>query len=74
MSGAIVVVEVWPSMRELGDHGETVRDAAQVSATAKWLADTDGGEGLGALFSPSVSWAVERVAVAEEGWVLGVVR
>jgi precorrin-8X/cobalt-precorrin-8 methylmutase len=71
--GAIVLVEVWPSMRELGDHGDTVRDAAQVRATANWLADTDAADGLGALFTPSLPRAVERVAVAEEGWVLGVV-
>ena len=71
--GAIVLVEVWPSMRELSDPGDTVRDAAQVRATANWLADTDAADGLGALFSPSVSRTVEQVAVAEEGWVLGVV-
>jgi hypothetical protein len=70
--GAIVVVEVWPSMRELGDHGETIRDAAQVRATVNWLADTDAADGLGALFSPPVPPDVEQVAVAEEGWVLGV--
>lgn len=70
--GAIVVVEVWPSMRDLGDHGETVRDAAQVSAVANWLADTDAAEGLGALFAPPLPSAVERVAIGEEGWVLGV--
>ncbi len=70
--GAIVAAEVWPSMRELGDHGETVRDAAQVSATANWLADTDAAGGLGALFSPQVPPSVEQTAVAEEGWVLGV--
>jgi precorrin-8X/cobalt-precorrin-8 methylmutase len=70
--GAIVAAEVWPSMRELGDHGEKVRDAAQVSATANWLADTDAAGGLGALFSPPLPRAVERIAVAEEGWVFGV--
>jgi precorrin-8X/cobalt-precorrin-8 methylmutase len=70
--GAIVVAEVWPSMRELGDHGGTVRDAAQVDATANWLADTDATDGLGALFSPPLPQALELVAVAEEGWVLGV--
>jgi molybdopterin molybdotransferase len=72
-AGAIVVVEVWPSMRELGDHDDTVRDAAQVSATATWLADTDAADDLAALFSPALPSAVERVAVAEEGWVLGAV-
>lgn len=73
VDGTIVLVEVWPSMRELSDHGDMVRDAAQVRATANWLADTDAADGLGALFSPSSSRAVEQVAVAEEGWVLGVV-
>jgi precorrin-8X/cobalt-precorrin-8 methylmutase len=70
--GTIVAVEVWPSMRELGDHGDTVRDAAQVVATANWLADTDAADGLGAMFSPLLPRAVEQVAVAEEGWVFGV--
>lgn len=70
--GAIVVVEVWPSMHELGDHGPMVRDAAQVSATAKWMADTAAAGGLGALFAPPLPAAVEQVAVAEEGWVFGV--
>lgn len=70
--GTIVVAEVWPSMRELGDYGDTVRDSAQVSATANWLADTAAVDGLGALFSPRLPPAVERVAVAEEGWVFGV--
>jgi hypothetical protein len=70
--GAIVVLEVWPSMHELGDHGDTVRDAAQVGTTANWLAEADAADGLGALFSPSLPGVVEQVAVAEEGWVLGV--
>ncbi len=39
---------------------------------ANWLADTDAADGLGALFSPPVPLAVEQVAVAEEGWVFGV--
>lgn len=70
--GAIVVVEVWPSMRELGDRAEPVRDAAQVSAVANWLSDTDAAEGLGALFAPPLPPAIERVVIGEEGWVLGV--
>lgn len=72
-AGAIVVAEVWPSMRDLGDHDDTVRDAAQVSATANWLADTHAADGLDALFSPALPSVIERAAVAEEGWVLGVV-
>ncbi len=71
--GAIVVAEVWPSMHDLGDHDGSVRDAAQVSATARWLADGDASGGLDDLFSPQLAPAVEADAVVEEGWVLGVV-
>ncbi len=71
--GAIVFAEVWPSMHDLGDHRELVRDAAQVSATARWLADCDASGGLDQLFSLRLPPEVEDPAVAEEGWVLGVV-
>ena len=73
-AGGIVVAEVWPSMHELGDSDDgSVRDAAQVRATAAWLAEVDASDGLGALFSPALADAVDAVVVAEEGWVLGVV-
>jgi precorrin-8X/cobalt-precorrin-8 methylmutase len=71
-AGAIVIAEIWPSMRELGDHGAMVRDAAQVSATATWLVARDGAGELAALFSPTMSPEVEAAALVEEGWVLGV--
>jgi len=73
VDGAIVVAEVWPSMLDVGDIGDRVRDAVQVSATARWLADTDTAGGLDALFSPALPPEVTSAAIAEEGWVLGVV-
>jgi len=73
VAGAIVVAEVWPSMLDVGDIGDRVRDAVQVSTTARWLADADMAGGLDALLSPALSPEVTAAAIAEEGWVLGVV-
>lgn len=73
VDGAIVVAEVWPSMLDVGDIGDRVRDAVQVSATARWLADADTAGALDELFSPALSPEVTSAAIAEEGWVLGVV-
>ena len=72
-AGAIVVAEVWPSMLEVGHIGDRVRDAVQVSATARWFADTEAAGELDALFSPALLSEVSAAAIAEEGWVLGVV-
>ena len=72
-AGAIVVAEVWPSMLDVGDIGGRVRDAVQVSATARWFADTEAAGELDALFSPALLSDVSAAAIAEEGWVLGVV-
>ena len=70
--GAVVLVEVWPSMHPtVGVAGE-VRDAAQVRTTARWLAEADLSGDLAAWFSPSLPADVARIAVAEEGWILGV--
>lgn len=71
-AGAIVVAEVWPSMLDIGSHDE-VRDAAQVTSTTRWLDDTDAADGLEALFSLEMALEMSAAAVAEEGWVLGVV-
>lgn len=70
--GAIVVAEVWPSMLTI-DTGAMVRDAAQVAATVSWLAEADRGGRLDALLSPALPSEAAGVAIAEEGWVLGVV-
>lgn len=68
--GAIVVAEVWPSLFPI-DTSHMVRDAAQVTATVGWLAETERCGDLDALFSPTLPPAVSAVAIAEEGWVLG---
>ena len=69
---AIVVAEVWPSMIDVVVTGEETRDAAQVAATATWLATAAAASELEAMFSPSISQGVATAACAEEGWVLGV--
>jgi len=71
--GSIVVAEVWPSMFAIDGSSEPVRDAAQVSVTARWLATNESSGGLGALFAPAMPPAAAAGVVAEEGWVLGVV-
>ncbi len=70
--GAVVLVEVWPSMLVALEAAGEVRDAAQVRTTARWLADADSSGALEAWFSPSMPADVACAAVAEEGWVLGV--
>ncbi len=71
--GAIVVAEVWPSMLDIDEAADPIRDAAQVTGTARWLAATDACGGLDALFAPAVESHTAATCVAEEGWVLGVV-
>lgn len=70
--GVIVVAEVWPSMLDVDDAAGAVRDAAQVDATARWLAAADAGGRLDALFCPGLEPEMSAAAVGEEGWVLGV--
>ena len=72
-AGAIVVAEVWPSMLDIDDAGLEVRDAAQVATTARWLSETAATGDLGACFAPALSPEVMAAAIAEEGWVLGVI-
>jgi hypothetical protein len=72
-AGSVVVAEVWPSMLDIGERDGVVRDAAQVNATVQWLADADVSGDIAALFSPLLAPEVAAVAVAEEGWVLGVI-
>jgi precorrin-8X/cobalt-precorrin-8 methylmutase len=70
--GTVVLVEVWPSMIPTIDVADEVRDAVQVRTTARWLAEADSSDSLAAWFSPSPPSDVAHAAVAEEGWVLGV--
>ena len=70
--GAIVVAEVWPSMFDISESAERVRDAAQVSVTEQWLAATDSTGGLDTRFSPAMPLDMAAAVIDEEGWVLGV--
>jgi len=70
--GRIVVVEVWPSMVPFHAGAGEIRDAAQVVATARWLAAMGRDELLGSLFTPDVDDGAAEVVTSEEGWVLGV--
>jgi hypothetical protein len=70
--GAVVLVEIWPSMYRTSEVAGEVRDAAQVRTTARLLAEADTSGSLDAWFSPSPPSDIARAAVTEEGWVLGV--
>ncbi|SRR6056297_1144524 len=72
VDGAIVVAEIWPSMLALDVNDGEVRDAAQVAATARWLAATDSEGRLETFFSPVLRPDVSTAALEEEGWALGV--
>lgn len=71
--GLIVVAEVWPSIVPVDPAEGTVRDAAQVVGTARWLADHDRDGRIAPLFEPKLERRTAEAVVAEEGWVLGVV-
>lgn len=68
--GAVTVVEVWPTMFDR-DRGQDVKDASQVSGTARHLQAADLGGDLGTWFAPEVPQALVADVVGEEGWVLG---
>lgn len=66
---AVVLAEVWPSAVRFDHVDHPVKDARQVLALARHLAEHDGAGTLGALFAPKVDDA--DAVVREEGWVLG---
>ena len=70
--GAVVLAEVWPSQVDLDLATHDVRDAAQVSGLAAWLAALDRRGDLAELFSPAIDTVDTAVVMGEEGWVLGV--
>jgi hypothetical protein len=68
---AVVLAEIWPSLIKLRP-GDGVKDARQVEATARWLAQLDRAGRLGALFGdPNRSTAERALIEREEGWILG---
>jgi hypothetical protein len=69
----IVHAEIWPGAIDVDLGLHPVRDAAQVLSLCRWAADLDRAGALGPLFAPSLPDEVSATAVAEEGWILGVV-
>lgn len=69
---AIVHAEIWPGAIDVDRTLHPVKDAAQVMSLCRWAADVDAAGGLGALFAPDLPADATDVAVAEEGWILGV--
>lgn len=70
--GELVVAEVWPSLWDVEVPVGTVKDAAQVEATARRLSSLDRRGELTQWFSPPLDPEWESTVVGEEGWVLGV--
>lgn len=70
--GSVVIAEIWPSLADVPTTGHHVRDARQVVAVARWLAELDRAGGLEAAFRPPLPAAAAKMVVDEEGWVLGV--
>lgn len=68
----LVVAEVWPSLWDVTVPIGVVKDAAQVEATVRRLADLDSAGELQALFQPRIDEGFKSTVVREEGWVLGV--
>ena len=69
---AVVHAEIWPGAIDVDRALHPVKDAAQVLSLCRWAAGLDAHGELGRLFAPELSPDVAAVAVAEEGWVLGV--
>ena len=69
--GSVVLAEIWPSMFPI-TSAESVRDAAQVDSMVRLLRAVDRSGELAAWLTPSLSSEERRVALAEEGWTLGV--
>jgi precorrin-8X/cobalt-precorrin-8 methylmutase len=68
----VLHAEIWPSLAPLAT-GFTIKDAAQVAGTARWLAEMDAAGTLGALFDVpiGISDTERAICCAEEGWILG---
>ena len=69
--GDVVVAEIWPSLFPRDDDPVgTVRDAAQVRATAQALASADRAGALASWFSIDVPSSLRDAVEHEEGWIL----
>lgn len=74
----VVHAEVWPvlldaEVRAACEADRTlIRDRAQVRAICAWAAREDAAGRLAAAFDPRLDDDVRAIALAEEGWILGV--
>jgi precorrin-8X/cobalt-precorrin-8 methylmutase len=69
---AVVHAEIWPGAVPIDFGLHPVRDAAQVLSVCHHLAALDRTGRLGTLFAPPLSDEDVTLALAEEGWILGV--
>jgi precorrin-8X/cobalt-precorrin-8 methylmutase len=65
--GAVVHVEIWPSLDPIPNHAGLVKDQAQVIALAEGIRRRDRNGSLAQIF------IVPSSAATEEGWIFGVV-
>lgn len=63
-----VLAEIWPRLFPIDDHGHPIKDARQVLASVRWMAE----RGPAILARPaSMSPDEEAKVMAGEGWILG---
>ncbi len=70
----VVMAEVYPSLWAVKPEADETKDAAQVRAVARFLADRDRAGELAALFAgdPGLTAAQRAQVECEEAWTLGV--
>jgi precorrin-8X/cobalt-precorrin-8 methylmutase len=75
-ASGVVMAEVYPSLWAVKPGADETKDAAQVRAVARFLAERDEAGELAALFAgdPALPPAQRRQIENEEAWTLGVTR
>ena len=71
---AVIMAEIYPSLRIAEQRAGEVKDAAQVRTIARWLRELDRKGRLSAYLEgpPDLSQDERRRVEQEEGWILGV--
>jgi hypothetical protein len=69
----ILHAEIWPRVAPFVEYATKVRDEIQVECLARWLAEKDAADGLGALLDRPAGMTEAQVeaCVREEGWIVG---
>ena len=68
----VVLAEIYPSLFPVAAYPGEVRDAAQVRTLADGFAALDGADALRAHLAGPTAPNARAVALAEEGWIMGV--